>query len=110
MQLGWKIGRIIIPEQDIIWRWIFAHQIIIDDIVPDQVIRTHPGKHAGEIIAFEDAFPARITPSNFETALRHHLPQLAIVLLWVEDTDLEGQGIDTIIARRGQQDSRRLQW
>ena len=64
MQLRRQVRGVVVPEQDVEGRRILAHQVVIHHIVPDKIIRTHPGKHACQIIAFKDAFASGIFPGD----------------------------------------------
>src|SRR6266478_3276916 len=45
MQTGWKSGCVGIPVQDIEGRRLVAEQVVVDPVIPDQVVRPHPREH-----------------------------------------------------------------
>ena len=47
VQLRRQAGSVIVPIQNIEYRGFIAHQVIVDYIIPDQVIGSHPVEYLG---------------------------------------------------------------
>src|SRR5260370_40296096 len=45
VQGGGHAGGVRIPEQHVEGRWLAALQVVVDPVVPDQVVRPEPGEH-----------------------------------------------------------------
>src|SRR5262249_53307318 len=54
MEAGWQTSGIGVPKKNIEGRGRVAEQIIVDPVVPDQIIRPHPCEHARQLLAVED--------------------------------------------------------
>ena len=107
MKLSWQVGRIIVPEKNVIWRRIFSHQVVVDDIVPDEIVGPHPGEHARQVVALENALAPRILAGDLEAAIRNNLSEIAVVTLRVEHADHEGKRVDPLIVSGGQKARKR---
>jgi hypothetical protein len=55
VQLGGKARGVVVPIENIEGRRRVAEQVVVDPIVPDQVVRPHPGEHAGELASLQHA-------------------------------------------------------
>src|SRR5471032_2899890 len=47
---GGQACGVVVPEQDIEHRRLVAQQVVVDPIVPYQVIGSHPGKYLGHVL------------------------------------------------------------
>src|SRR5215470_1605675 len=48
-------GRVVVPEQDVVRGGIVSEQVVVDDVVPYEVVGPHPREHLGEVRAFDAA-------------------------------------------------------
>ena len=55
MQPRRQPGGVVVPVQHVEGRRRIAQQIVVDPIIPDQVVRPHPGEHARELAALDHA-------------------------------------------------------
>ena len=55
VQLGRKARRVVIPVENIEGRRGVAEQVIVDPVVPNQIVGSHPSKHAGEFPSMQHA-------------------------------------------------------
>src|SRR5271166_1977336 len=55
VETGRQPGRIGVPVKDVEGRRRVAEQVVVDPVVPDQVVRPHPGEHAGQVLSVEYA-------------------------------------------------------
>jgi len=46
---------VIVPVEDVERRWLLAQQVVIDEVIPDQIVGAHPGKNPGHIATFQNA-------------------------------------------------------
>ena len=55
VQAGGQADRVLVPEQDVERGRRLAQQVVVDDVVPDQVVRAQPREHAGQRLAVDVA-------------------------------------------------------
>src|ERR687897_77732 len=55
VQAGGEADRVLVPVEDVEGRRPAAHQVVVDDVAPDQVVRTQPREDPGERAAVEVA-------------------------------------------------------
>jgi hypothetical protein len=53
-----QAGRVPVPEQDVERRRVLSQEVVVDPVVPDQVVGAEPGEHLGHVVARQDARPA----------------------------------------------------
>ena len=102
MQLRRQPRRVVVPEQDVVGRRIVAQQVVVDDVVPDQIVRPHPREHPREArclrrrrVCCDAAFAALIlagVTNSPAVALRDRRR--------VEHADRQRRGVDYLRARR----------
>jgi hypothetical protein len=63
MQTGRKSGRVGIPVKDVEGRLLIAKQIVVDPLIPDQIVRSHPCKHPRQFDGSKDEVVAASRPS-----------------------------------------------
>ena len=101
MQPGRQAGRVGVPVQDVEGGRVLAEQVVVDPVVPHQVVGTQPGEHLGQVAAVEVAGPLRAGAGGFDRRLRRQHPDLGL-LGGVEPGDQEGGGVDDRFAGRRQ--------
>ncbi|CRI74747.1 Uncharacterised protein [Chlamydia trachomatis] len=55
VQGGGQARVVVVPVQDVERRRFLAQQVIVDPVIPDQVVGAHPGKHLGHVAAIQHA-------------------------------------------------------
>lgn len=55
MQLRRQPGRIVVPVKDVKSRRCVAQQVVVDPVVPHQIVGSHPGKDAAHFLACQHA-------------------------------------------------------
>src|SRR4029079_18111134 len=60
VQAGGEADGVLIPVQDVERRRLLAEVVVVDDVVPDHVVRAQPGEHAGQRLAVEVAAAGRL--------------------------------------------------
>ena len=79
MQAGRQAGRIGIPVQDVESRRLVAEQVVVDPVVPDQVVRPHPGEHPCQIVAVDHAAQPGGFLGGVHRLRRHQRAECALV-------------------------------
>ena len=59
VQPGGEPDRFLVPVEDVEGGRLLAEQVVVDDVVPDEVVRPQPREHALERVAVEIAAPRR---------------------------------------------------
>ena len=59
VQLGWQIGGVIIPEQNIKGRRLVTQQVVVDHVIPNQVIGPHHIEYPRQFLAIENTLFGR---------------------------------------------------
>lgn len=72
VQAGRHAGGVGVPEQHVERRRALAHQVVVDPVVPDQVVGPQPGEHPGQRLPVEIAQPLRLRHRNPGSALVDH--------------------------------------
>ncbi|MNM83477.1 hypothetical protein D3C81_955390 [compost metagenome] len=96
---GRQARGVVVPEQDVEHRRFVAEQVVVDPVVPDQVIGAHPGEHLGHVAAFQHTGLVRLALGRFERLFVDEQRDL-VVHGRVEYADQQGQGIDLVLAKR----------
>src|SRR3990167_1723312 len=55
MQGGRQAGVVVVPVENVEGRRLLAEQVVVDPVVPDQVVGAHPGEHPGHVAAVQYA-------------------------------------------------------
>ena len=58
VQSGGQARRIVIPVEHIKRGRVLTNEVVIDPVIPNQVIGAQPGEHPCHLLAFEDALHA----------------------------------------------------
>ena len=90
---------VVVPEQDVEHRWLVAQQVIIDPVVPDQVVGAHPGEYLGHVAALQHACLVRMALGRFQRLLVHKQRHLGIQGS-VQHAYQQGQGVDLLLSQR----------
>ncbi|MNF70171.1 hypothetical protein D3C84_520720 [compost metagenome] len=93
-------GGVVVPEQDVEHRRLVAQQVVVDPVVPDQVVGAHPGEDFRHVAAFQYAGLIRMPFGGLEGLLVDEQGHVAVQGR-VEHADQQGQGVDLVLADRG---------
>ncbi|MNM66232.1 hypothetical protein D3C81_777080 [compost metagenome] len=91
---------VVVPEQDVEHRRLVAQQVVVDPVVPDQVVGAHPGEDFRHIAAFQHAGLVRMTLGGLKGLLVDEQGYVA-VQGGVQHAHQQGEGIDLVLADRG---------
>ena len=97
-----QVGRIGIPEQDVECRGIITQQVIVDHIVPDQVIGPQPGKAPRKAGAFDHTLFLRPLPRERDAVVRYQRRRFGIARLGFEHAHHHGDGVGAGVTHRRQ--------
>ena len=106
-----QVGRIGIPEQDIKRRRIIAEQIVVDYIVPDQVIGPQPSKATREAAALNHALFRGALPCQSDAIVRHKARSLRVAGPGFQHAHHHRDGVSARVTHRrefGEQHRHRL--
>jgi len=59
VQAGRQPDAVLVPVQDVERGRVLAEQVVVDEVVPDQVVGTQPREHARHVLARQHALLAR---------------------------------------------------
>ena len=102
MQARGHPGGVRVPEQDVERRWLLAEQVVVDPVVPDQVVRPQPGEHLGQRPAVQVAAGAGRGLGQLRGPLVDDGAGQARVRL-VKHGDHEGEGGEPVLLARVRQ-------
>ncbi len=97
---GRQARGVVVPEQDVEHRRLVAEQVVVDPVVPDQVVGAHPGEHLGHFAAFQHASLVGVALGTFQGLFIDEQGDL-VVHGGVQHADQQGQGIDLVFANGG---------
>ena len=100
-QAGGEIGGVRVPEQDIESGRVLAEQVIVDDVVPDQVVWPQPDEAARQIVALDDARLVRAAARQCEAVIADKRARLDIVLLGMQHAHHQRQRAEQALAALG---------
>ncbi|MCY1418602.1 hypothetical protein D9M71_341650 [compost metagenome] len=69
MQGGRQAGVVVVPVEDVEGRRLFAEQVVVDPVVPHQVVGAHPGEHLGHVAAVQHAVLVGAALAGFQRLL-----------------------------------------
>ena len=99
MQGCGQAGSVVVPEQDVEYRRLVAQQIVIDPVVPDQVVGPHPGKYLGHVSAFQNAVLIGHAPGGLDRTLVGKQRDLCLDA-GVQHADQQGEGVYLLFLQR----------
>ena len=102
MQARGHPGGVRVPEQDVERCWLLAEQVVVDPVVPDQVVRPQPGEHLGQRPAVQVAAGAGRGLGQLRGPLVDDGAGQARVRL-VKHGDHEGEGGEPVLLARVRQ-------
>ena len=56
VQSGRQVGRVVVPVQDVEHGRTVTEQVVVDPVVPDQVVGTQPGEHLRQLLSLQYPF------------------------------------------------------
>ena len=65
-----QVRLVVVPGQDVERRRCIAHQVVVDPVVPHELVGPHPGEHRTQRPGVEDAGAARPPPGDRQQPLR----------------------------------------
>ncbi len=99
MEGGRQTCGVVVPEQDVEHRRLVAEQVVIDPVVPDQVVGAHPGEDLGHVAALQHTGLVRMALGGFQGLFVDKQRHLG-VQGGVQHTHQQGQGVDLLLAQR----------
>ena len=66
VQPGREARGVVVPVQDVERRRVVAHEVVVDPVVPHEVVRSQPGEDPGHVLAGEHARPKRSRPGRLD--------------------------------------------
>lgn len=66
---GRQPGVVVVPVEDVEGRWLAAQQVVVDEVVPHQVVGTHPGEDLRHVAAIQHAGLVGAALGGFEGLL-----------------------------------------
>ena len=73
-EVGVQPGRqpcgVVVPVEDVEGGWVLAQQVVVDPVVPHEVVGAQPGEDPGHVVAGEDAGPHRPCPRRLDGSSR----------------------------------------
>ncbi len=98
MQFGGQTGRVVIPVEHIEGRRVVADQVVIDPIVPDQIVGAQPGEHACHFLTLDHPSQARGLPGSRDRFLRGKQPHRRLDV-GIEHRHQERHGVNALVPR-----------
>ena len=102
VQAGRQVRRVGVPVEDVERRRVLAQQVVVDPVVPDQVVGTQPREHAGQRAPVEVALALGLRERRRRRRAVDERPGGPGVLV-VEHADAERQPGDAVEVARGRQ-------
>ena len=97
VQRGGQARGVVVPVEDVERRRLVAEQVVVDPVVPDQVVGAHPGEHLGHVLALQHAGLVGTTLGGLQSLLVGEQRDLGIQFE-VEHADQLGEGVDLLLA------------
>ena len=103
MQARGKPRRVGVPVENVKRRRLVAQQVVVDPVVPDQIIRAHPGEHLGHVLPVQHAARLRHLLGRHHRFLRDESRHVIVRRAFgIENTNGQDDGIDLLFLLPGQ--------
>ncbi len=97
VELRRQVGVVLVPGEDVEGRGGIAHQVVVDPVVPHEVVRPQPGEHLVQVVAAEHAFHLGLGLGDAEHRRQAEGADRGIDLP-VEHGHAERQRVDRVLA------------
>ena len=101
VQPGRQVGGVVVPVQDVEYGRALAQQVVVDPIIPDQVVGAQPREHLRQLLSLQHSFRTRGLPGRLDRLSCCEQPKLRLCRS-VEDGDHECSGVDLSVASGGE--------
>ena len=71
MQGGRQARVVVVPVENVEGRWLLAQQVVVDPVVPHQIVGAHPGKHPAHVASIQHASLVGAALGRFQGLLIH---------------------------------------